>query len=210
MKFFNSFAAAIIALAVIPAAAHAEKVVTRTTHTHTESFKKEHSWVYAPTGLYVAGQVGYNDPNGDFLNENAVYAGAVGYHVTPDIRAEVEYSYRRNDVDGGALISGRNRVQLLTANAWYDFKNVTAFTPYLGGGVGVARAKAIGNVPLIGFTTSSQDNAFAYQLGAGVSYALCKNMDLTADYRYINTNSFDDIGDDYKASEFRGGVRYNF
>jgi opacity protein-like surface antigen len=210
VNLFKSIAAVIV-LALVPAASYAAKQTTTTVQTHTESYSKNTSKVVADpmAGFYVAGQLGYNDPNGDFQNKNIAYAGEFGYRFNPNFRLEGEISYRANDLDGIAGISGINRLTDYMVNAWYDFANSTRFTPYVGGGIGYARDKGIANVPALGFTTSAGDDAFVYQLGAGVAYKLCNHWALTADYRYINTNNFSDIGE-IIASEYRAGVRYSF
>jgi opacity protein-like surface antigen len=162
---------------------------------------------------YVAGQIGLNMPTGDSgtLDNDAAFAGALGYRIHPNIRVEGEVSYRKNDYSdtiGGITASGDTKVATALINGWYDFTNSSKFTPYVGGGVGFSRGWATLNA--LGVTVKEKDSAFTYQLGGGVAYALNDRLDLTTDYRYLDTANFSDIGDDYRAHEIRVGMRYSF
>lgn len=167
----------------------------------------------ATGAMYIAGQAGYNNPVGDsgLLDNTVSFAGAVGYRVSQNLRVEGELSHRKNDYSTTALgpvVSGDSKGTALMANAWYDFANSTAFTPYLGGGIGFAHGSLTATGP--GGTAKVSDNALAWQLGGGMAYNVTANVALTADYRYLDTAEFDDIGDDYRAHEIRAGVRYSF
>jgi outer membrane immunogenic protein len=134
--------------------------------------------------------------------------GAAGYGFANGLRIEAEAGYRQNDwtrlrikTDGGlgAFLglpplngvtlntSGDEGALSFMANGWYDFKNETPFTPYLGGGVGFSRLTVNGlGVPGLNLVTDS-DVVFAYQLGGGVAYAITPRLSLTLDYRYFST-----------------------
>ena len=75
---------------------------------------------------------------------------ALGYHLTEKFRLEGEAMYQSNDLNSfttsqnsfgttftnsGTLQGERERTTFLL-NAYYDFKNSSAFTPYITGGVG--------------------------------------------------------------------------
>ena len=111
-------------------------------------------------------------------------------------RAELEGAYLANDVNGtrGAALAnpgGRTRTWAAMVNGFYDINTGTAFTPYIGGGVGAGftNASLTGTRPAgsaVGLYNGS-DTTFAYQGIAGVSYALSQNLSLTTDYRYFAT-----------------------
>ena len=61
-------------------------------------------------------------------------------------------------------VSFDNRVNLYMANAYYDFKNDSKFTPFVGFGLGVADIK------------NAKDNEFTYSLNAGAKYNIDKNV----------------------------------
>lgn len=164
-------------------------------------------------GPYIAGQVGINLPTGDdgVLDNAAAFAGAAGYRFNPNVRIEGELSYRKNDASEDVLgvpVTGNTKITTAMVNGWYDFANDSAFTPYIGGGLGVAHGSA--KATALGVTVKESDSALVWQAGAGVGYALNDQVALTADYRYLDTSTFDDIGADYRAHEVRAGVRYSF
>ena len=164
-------------------------------------------------------------------------SGAVGYSFSFGLRVEGEVAYRRVELDKlkinedgglGATLGGPSLNGLTTpadgtesalsgmVNLWYDINTGTRFTPYVGGGIGVARISldklTVGGVEI----ADDHDHVFAYQLGAGVAYALTPKISLTADYRYFATRDaqLKDISGDFD-SEFRnhsvmGGVRVGF
>ncbi|MEI8397004.1 MAG: OmpA family protein [Rhodospirillaceae bacterium] len=136
---------------------------------------------------------------------------SVGYGFGP-IRAELEGSYRDNDVSrspGGS--KGYTRTWGLLANALYDFDTGTRFTPYLGVGIGAGfvhdRVTGLYN---------GDDTTFAYQGIAGVSFAVTDRMSVTADYRYFATTDaeFNSGGSRWKVENanhvITAGLRWTF
>ena len=123
-------------------------------------------------------------------------SGSVGYDFG-QFRLEGEIAYRKNDVDkytrsGTALGGAAGDVSSLAfmVNALYDIDTGTALTPYIGGGLGIARVSANGVTATgLGFTNSDDDNKFAYQGIVGLSYQLNEAVALTADYRYFATEN---------------------
>ncbi len=122
-------------------------------------------------------------------------SGNVGYQFGGPFRLELEVAYRTNDIDsitsGGARLAGAtgemNSLAFMV-NGFYDINTGTAFTPYVGLGVGYARVSADGiSATGLGFTNGDDDNKFAYQAIAGVAYQLTPEVALTADYRYFAT-----------------------
>lgn len=96
-----------------------------------------------------------------------------------------------------------NKIQLNTfmLNGFYDFKNESAFTPYLMAGVGLASLKHTSQ-PTVSYTdydTSNQitgyykngikgsrtTNNFAWNAGAGVRYKINEDFDLDFSYKYL-------------------------
>lgn len=133
------------------------------------------------TGLNIGGAIGLKLGHGGF---------------SP--RLEVEVSYTQNDVDqvffsgnGPAAevnVAGDSSTVFLMANALFDFKTGSSFTPYVGGGIGVAFTRqdfAYGP----GINLSDNDTNFAAQAIVGVSFDLTSKTALTLDARY--TRAFD-------------------
>lgn len=148
----------------------------------------------------------------EYGNEMA-YAATVGYMFSNGLRPEFELSYRRDKPDditnssGGAEFSDATKISVSTAfgNLWYDLFPSWSIRPYVGGGVGFARAKLDDfqqdNIPpqqrqepLGGGAENprqGEDSVFAYQLGAGINWDVWRNFTLGLDYRYLKTQDFD-------------------
>lgn len=109
------------------------------------------------------------------------------------VRAELELATSENDADsiffsgnGPAAevnVSGGVRTTAIFANVLADFKNNTAFTPFVGGGLGIGHvSQNLFYGP--GITINDSDDVLAAQLIAGVSYAATDKITLTADVRH--------------------------
>lgn len=117
--------------------------------------------------------------------EGYILGAAVGTEILPNLRGEVEFSVVNTElteflgfpVEGGGMNStGYN----LLANLWYDIDTGTAFTPYIGGGVGYGYDVITSSVGPGEVNTSG----LLYQLGAGISYAATEDISLDLGYRY--------------------------
>ena len=146
------------------------------------------------------------DSNGDkiFKQYNqAVFGGAmaVGYNFAPKfnvpLRTEVEFALRSNArnsrdlFDGVASWSARQTTNLSTlfGNAYIDINTGTPFTPYIGGGLGVAfNYTELKAEDATGSSTRNRhDTTFAWNAGAGVAYAFTENVAVDLGYRFIGT-----------------------
>ncbi len=87
------------------------------------------------------------------------------------------------DLDGYAV---SNVAAFVLGNAWYDFDNDTVFTPYVGGGVGIANVTSTLLIPG-GASDSSSAWVPAGQLGAGVTIDLNDKSFLDLGYRFKAT-----------------------
>ncbi len=133
------------------------------------------------TGL-LAGDLEY-DPGFALL-------GQVGGYLPYNFRLEAELGWRRNEMDelGGVGIDGDINVLSLMGNLYYDIPTGTAFTPYVG--VGLGGAHMMFDTP----AADDDDNVWAYQGIAGVDYRINDTLSLKADYRYFATQDFDAHG----------------
>jgi outer membrane autotransporter protein len=98
-------------------------------------------------------------------------------------------------------------VHTVFANFYYDFKTGTAFTPYVGAGLGVAWINQKVSSTFRGWTAATDDVSktttnFAWNLGAGVGYALTDNVTVDLGYRYTN------FGDGKKFSSTDGTINF--
>src|SRR4029077_9330412 len=124
----------------------------------------------------------------------SVSAGYEGLFI-PEFRVEGEINYHSNQIDTvtssflpsphsfGA--TGSIDSIGLMVNGYYDFLNSSAWTPYLGGGIGAAQlAVSDAGIPaLSSFTASDHNWQFAYQGIAGVRYSFTPSISASLDYR---------------------------
>lgn len=130
---------------------------------------------------------------------DAGFAGAVavGKHISPQVRAELELGIAINagrSFEGtypwGAPSSGSldGNVTTTTAMAlgYYDFTQFGNFVPYLSAGLGAAHVSSnLTYTDTVGFssgTITGSSMVPAARIGAGFQYKIVDSMDLTVDY----------------------------
>lgn len=100
-------------------------------------------------------------------------------------------------------------VYALLANLFYDFKNNTAWTPFIGAGIGVAWLDSSSETsdnelnieqtspPLSEYATTAETiptlygTAFAWQVKLGLNYAWTEHLTFDAVYRLLGTSHFE-------------------
>ncbi len=138
--------------------------------------------------------------------DDTVLGGAIAFGVRVDnLRFEVEgamhsdaettypHAHMVGSVDQDKM---KHKVQAMSVllNAYYDVPLSSVLKPYVGGGIGMGRLKSKLTVddPVPGTclvdvdSHSSNKTNFIWQLGAGLSYALNKRVDLDVGYRYTH------------------------
>jgi opacity protein-like surface antigen len=149
------------------------------------------------------GSAGYQEfLNEDFSNTWLIGVG-VGYKFNHFFRADLTLDYRAEwDFEAntvcasscGATLNdeyGSGSMYTLLANIYFDWENSSSFTPYIGGGVGLAYidvGRQIGlNVGGSSYSNFEGDGAwnFAAAAMAGVSYEVSHNFAIDANYRYL-------------------------
>lgn len=115
---------------------------------------------------------------------------AVGANFTPNFGMELEYAYRRSDVDrfrfeGEDSDGGKSRSDAFMLNALYNFDGMGAngqWRPYAGGGLGLARVR-------IGPEGDSIERNWilAYQLIGGIAYDVTPEWSLNGEVRWFAT-----------------------
>ena len=175
----------------------------------------------------------------DSYTQNTVGGGVfVGYDFYPmhqvPVRAEIEYAIRTNSKtewdskDFGDLVTlkGQWNLQTLFLNAYWDFHNDTAFTPYIGGGLGLGFIQSEYEISAsgAGMSGSGSENftntVFAWNAGAGVAYAITDNLSADLAYRFVGLGYHENektiegvkakVGMAPYANEFSLGLRYTF
>jgi opacity protein-like surface antigen len=165
-------------------------------------------------------------------NTVGAFGANIGYNfkrLGAPIRAEVEYTYRTDfDYSPNPVFSNAGVASSLNStlnshtvmvNAYYDIDTKTKFTPYVGGGLGVAINQTSSTLSVAG-VSGSKDNSqtnFAWSLGAGIGYALDSNWTAELGYRYIDLGKavyggsvVSVTSDSVTAHEVTAGIRYQF
>lgn len=161
------------------------------------------------------GEIGFSDD---------VWGGSLAYGIkTCAIRTELEFNLKetakkqfKSDKSTASLAVKDRSVML---NAYYDINTGTKFTPYVGAGLGIAMLKASERGIYSdnkSANASDSRNTFAWQIGAGVSYALNDNFNVDLGYRFLDEGhvAYKDVNSlnkyEAKAHEVSLGVRYTF
>lgn len=125
------------------------------------------------------------DPGGDILHPlditpvaplTVAGAGVANAAVAGNYAFQADFATNFTASDAGSV-----QTWALMANAWFDLKNETEFTPYIGGGVGYAISKFKG-----GAVYDGVDGNFAWQMGVGVNVAVSEETSLGVGYRYFD------------------------
>ncbi|MGI9463090.1 MAG: outer membrane protein [Aestuariivirgaceae bacterium] len=172
-------------------------------------------------------------------DDGFVVGGALGvrwnsFNFGPLVpRTEIEVSYRENDVDSVDFsgngpgnepnASGDTSALFVMGNLLFDIKGLfdDRFTPYFGGGVGVAFVEN-DVVYGPGITLDDDDEAFAFQVIVGADYKFTERFSVFVDGRYfqaldvsssrvtpagVNTGT---VEEDLEGFNALGGIRYTF
>jgi len=148
---------------------------------------------------------------------------ALGYKVNDNFRTELEIYADNGSKSKGKAFTATNAFTGAKAevksfggflNGYYDVKNSTKFTPFVGAGVGYLSNK--GTLSAIRGANVSTFKAkkakFAYKLVAGVSYEFAKNMSVLAQYQYLDKGKFHKGGVKFASTSHAAmlGVRFGF
>jgi outer membrane autotransporter protein len=155
--------------------------------------------------------------------------GDIGYRYGNGWAAEVEWNYRSHGLKslrqgGNGLASdGDFASNTLLVNGVRRFVSLSPWTPYLGAGIGWVQEIDIDIKPAAGGATRSYSagNKTAFQLIAGVEYALTPNWRLTGDARWLRVGAVamdNETGNsggsvrslDYNPFSVQVGIRYSF
>lgn len=198
-------------------------------------------------GWYVAGNLG-----GSFSEDAEIIGGqrvvdaydpglstnvALGYSWRDRLRLELEGGYRHEDIEvfetsnavGEDLANGGLSMSTLMMNTIFQFYPGSSMRPYVGVGVGLARADykidtrtfcrsfVCGTIEERARVLNDNDTALAGQAILGVDIAVSPRLHFTADYRYVLTGKFGLQAPDGSALEIRtqrsnsvtAGLRYS-
>ncbi|HPC73732.1 MAG TPA: porin family protein [Syntrophales bacterium] len=168
------------------------------------------------------------EPSRDISLDNSWNLGIKAGYIFPQVpylAVEAEYNYMfKQDVDkqtvGDINLTGEDiKTQALMANLILRYPH-EMFRPYIGFGIGWAwiDAKLTGTEVGTGDAVSrdESDNAWAWQLLAGVNFAFAKDWSADLGYRYLVAENFSvspegvDTDIKYKNSTITLGINYHF
>jgi OOP family OmpA-OmpF porin len=155
------------------------------------------------SGPAVAGLTGPQRNGSVEFNYGYVGVLSLGYGYGNGLRAELEGSFRENEVDGASgfqaltrplRADGKVRSYGVMANAFYDFDmGAGSFIfPYVGAGIGMqwqefssVRVRSAGGGSSL--TLDGEQGRFAYQAIVGAAFPINANLSVTAEYRFMGT-----------------------
>lgn len=139
-------------------------------------------------------------------------------------RSELEIYHQKSDLDGvratgtgfdptGAGTVGDLKILIGLVNAYYEFQTGGLVRPYLTGGLGYAKLDA--EFSAEGFdevTLVDEESGLAWQLGAGLDFAVTGSISLDLRYRYLSGDDVEfDAGEtDISGHSLTAGVRFTF
>ncbi|MDR1463263.1 MAG: porin family protein [Azoarcus sp.] len=160
---------------------------------------------------------------GSYSDSAGFVSVAGGVDFAGPLRAELEYSIFGDQKDSKQTmlyrpgyyyqrydIKEKLEFQTLLVNGYWDFKNSTSLTPYVGVGLGLAYINATGRATAPGAPsvhTSLKGVASAYNAAVGVAWSLNDSLSLDVAYRYLGIN-VDKI--DLEQQQVQVGVRWGF
>lgn len=179
----------------------------------------------AAEGPYLSGNLGITMPTDSDVSEAGIsgeisydagfaIGAALGYNFGVG-RVEGEIGYKTADADeievdglGSASIDGDMSVFSVMANGYIDLNASPTVKPYLMAGIGMANVALDSN----DVDVDDDDTVFAYQVGAGVGFALNNKVTLDIGYRYMGTEDPEIEGTDveYGSHNVLAGVRVQF
>ena len=210
-------------------------------------------YITAKGGISKSMDTGMTDiinatPTDFLLEDNDLGTGwagglSVGKYLTNKFRMELEFT-RRGGLEYNALNSDPSNFfyekahissNALFVNGLYDFQpfsvKSSSITPYIGGGIGIARNKmgmqkeidgASGDV--LETWDSNSISSFAYKLSVGTLVSFTEKVSLDLNYQYVNLGDFKGRvesnsgyiytrgihGGEIKTQELMVGLQYKF
>ncbi len=147
------------------------------------------------TGFYVRGDLGWSFLDWQDSDNAFTAGGGIGYQFNDYLRSDL-----RVDWSGDYEVGQDANASLTTVlgNLYFDWKNDSAFTPYVGAGAGWGWVDADDGL---------SDNGFTYALMAGVSVDMSDSIALDLGYRYRQLMIGGEDPTDHSAL---AGIRFKF
>lgn len=152
---------------------------------------------YSADSTYFGVNLGMATVEEDNADIDSGILGSISYGAVFDqYRAEGELFYQSND---WAFMDENDTAKTwgVLANGYYDFNTDSAWTPYVGIGIGYAKVDF----------GPDDDSGLVYQGSVGVSYDFNENTSLDIRYRYYDVD-IDDV--DFNGHSGLVGIRFKF
>ena len=165
MKYLMNFLLASAALLPLAATAQA-----------TDLAPSSPAEAFTTSGIYIRGDLGGSWLNWSTATNNWAFVGdvGIGYQFDQNFRTDLTYAMTGNyTLAPGSTLS----TSTIMGNIYYDWRNSTPLTPYVGAGVGYGWQYATGG-------GAFNASAIAVGLKAGVSYDFTNNLALDVGYRF--------------------------
>lgn len=223
-RFLSHLLGPLVCMTLLPAIASAQ--------THSQglylSLYGQLSWIGSSNFTESGPQGAGSGLSADF-NTGFGFGGDIGWRFGNGWAAELEWNYRSHSLDS-LKQSGVERARdgdfasnILLLNGLRRFSTGGPWTPYLGAGIGWVEEIDIDFKPSNGGPSRSysENNKFAFQLIAGVEYAITPQLRLTTDARWLRVGSVrmdnesgnpgGNVGSlDYNPISLQFGIRYAF
>jgi opacity protein-like surface antigen len=151
---------------------------------------------YAAMGYYLRADAGWSllDWTGGG-NDSGISAGVgLGYHISNNLRTDLRVDYSGPFASSGSHLD----IATVTGNLYFDVDTGSAFTPYLGAGLGYGYAWR---------TNAANDHGLTYALMAGAAVALTDQTKLDIEYRFRDIMA---KGSDPMEHQVTAGLRFEF
>ena len=169
-------------------------------------------------GMFSDAEVTDSNPataNADIDAHNGYVLGAAFGYDFGNARVESEVAYQNNALDKASTVSGdvglADDIESLTflVNGYWVFTNNTPWTSFLSAGLGAALVNVDDNTAYLG---DDHDTVFAYQVGAGIGYAINDRITVECKYRYLATTDpeFGNVEAEYATQNISAGMKYSF
>ena len=165
LRIGASYSRAEIDLDTLTILANGTTLIKNTAGTTVGSASANASLALDRGGVSASGTVTYTDNGGT--------TGVAASGRVANASLAPTFVTAKNDLLNGL----KKDINLYMANAYYDFKNSTPFTPYVGAGLGLASIK------------DTKGTELAYSLMAGAKYNINNNVYVGAKGTYTRVNS---------------------
>lgn len=134
------------------------------------------------------------------FKEGAVGLATLGYDFQSPLRMELEIGYRSavvDEINQALAPQGTGRQSQLTGlvNMLYDIETEWSATPYIGFGAGLGKTKWENVAGAGTFNYADSNTDITWQAIAGISAPVSDTIDVTFDYRYVDSSggSYDSV-----------------